>query len=247
MNIRKTAFVTGANRGIGKKVTESLLKNNFDLICSVRSITQEFRNFVESCKVSDYQKITILEFSIDDYNQTKKEVQKLYKEKVVLDVLVNNAGLAHGGLFEMTSVKKIKEVFEINFFSQIHLTQLLLRLLKKSEAGSIINIGSISGILGDPGTIAYGSSKASFMYATKVMSNELSRYNIRVNCIAPSITDTGMSAEMDEKASSDLLQRSYQKRKCTTDEISDLVLFLCSGKAYHLNGQIIRMDGGMSG
>ena len=100
-----------------------------------------------------------------------------------------------------------------------------VKTFKKSEAGSIINIGSISGILGDPGTIAYGSSKASFMYA-KVMSNELSRVFVLI--ALPSITDTGMSVEMMKKH-----QATYCnvliKRKCTTDEISDLVLFLCSG------------------
>ena len=85
------------------------------------------------------------------------------------------------------------------------------------------------------------------MFSSKVMANELSRYNIRVNCIAPSITDTNMAKEMDKQSTEKLLDKSYLKRQCSPKEISDLVLFLCSDKSNYINGQILRIDGGMSG
>ena len=145
----------------------------------------------------------------------------------------------------MLSIKSMREVFEVNFFSQLKLTQLLIRFLKKSKEASVINMGSISGIVPERGTISYGSSKASLMFATKVMANELSRYNIRVNAIAPNIVKTDMLDDMDDKTKEIFINQSYLKREGELDDISSLVLYLASNESKYINGQIIRLDGGM--
>ena len=110
---------------------------------------------------------------------------------------------------------------------------------------SIINMGSVSGIVPERGTISYGSSKASLMFATKVMANELSRYSIRVNAIAPNIIKTDMLADMDDKARKLFVNQSYLKREGDLNDISSLVLYLASNESKYVNGQIIRLDGGM--
>ena len=243
--VRKTVFITGANRGIGKKALHAFLIDGYDIICSVRQKNKEFQEYVSLLPIKKNQTIRILEFDIVDHKKVKQEITLLYKDKVVLDVLINNAGIADGSLFEMTSIKKLKEVFEVNFFSQLYITQLLLRLLKKSKYGSIINIGSISGIRADRGTLSYGSSKAALMHSTKIIANELSNYGIRVNSIAPNITATDMLNKMEPKTKQGLLDQTFLNRVCKPEEISDLILFLASEKSAYINGQIFRLDGGM--
>ena len=239
----KTAFITGSNRGIGKAILKKFLENGANIICAVRKINPEFKNYIELNTQKLKNKIKILEFDLEDEKKMSEAVLSLYKDKITLDILVNNAGIAGGSLVEMTSMKDLKKIFEINFFSQIKLTQLLLRLLKKSKKASIINIGSISGINGDRGTITYGSSKAALMFATKVMANELSIYNIRVNSVAPSATDTDMLTQMEKSAKEKLLRDSFLEKPSSPEEIANTVLFLASEKSDHLNGQIIKIDG----
>jgi len=239
----KTAFITGSNRGIGKAILKKFLENGANIICAVRKINPEFKNYIELNTQKLKNKIKILEFDLEDEKKMSEAVLSLYKEKITLDILVNNAGIAGGSLVEMTSMKDLKKIFEINFFSQIKLTQLLLRLLKKSKKASIINIGSISGINGDRGTITYGSSKAALMFATRVMANELSVYNIRVNSVAPSATDTDMLNQMEKSAKESLLRNSFLKKPSSAEEIANKVLFLASEKSDHLNGQIIKIEG----
>ena len=156
----KTAFITGSNRGIGKAVLDSFIKNRANIICAVRKCSPEFKDYIKKISEKFKSKIKILEFDLENEIQTKDAIHSLYKEKITLDILVNNAGVADGSLLEMTSTNNLKKIFQINFFSQIRLTQLLLRLLKKSKNGSIINLGSISGIIAERGTLSYGSSKA---------------------------------------------------------------------------------------
>ena len=110
---------------------------------------------------------------------------------------------------------------------------------------SVINMGSISGIVPERGTISYGSSKASLMFATKVMANESARYNIRVNAIAPNIIKTDMLDDMDDKDRELFVNQSYLKREGDLNDISSLVLYLASNESKYINGQIIRLDGGM--
>ena len=168
----KTALITGSNGGIGRAIIDTFVENGSNLICTIRKSDSEFSDYLSKIKKKPKQYIEILEFDLEDEENTKKQIQTLYKKDITLDVLVNNAGMPSGSVFEMTSSKNLKKVFEVNFFAQIRLAQLLIRLLKKSKNSSIINLGSLSGLVAERGTLAYGSSKAALMFATKVMANE---------------------------------------------------------------------------
>ena len=237
----KTALVTGANGGIGRSIVDLFLKNNANVICLVRKSDKKFNRYVK--KLS--KKITILESDLTDENNLMVQVEKVFSNKKKLDILVNNAGKASGSIIEMTSQKNLKEIFNVNFFSQIRLTQLVLKYLKKSNNSSIINIGSISAKLADRGTLAYGCSKIALMHATKIMANEFSNYNIKVNGICPNATKTKMLKKMDSKSREALISRSFMKKACKPIDIANLILYLSSKNSEYINGQVIYMDGGM--
>ena len=237
----KTALITGANGGIGKSIVNLFLKNNANVICLVRKSDKHFNQYVN--KLS--KKIKIIESDLTDEINLKTQVEKIFSNKKKLDILVNNAGKAYGSIIEMTSQKNLKEIFDINFFSQIKLTQLVLKYLKNSKTSSIVNIGSISAKIADRGTLAYGCSKVAMMHATKIMANEFSNYKIRVNGICPNATNTKMLKKMDSKSRDALISRSFMKKACEPAEIANLILYLSSKNSEYINGQIIFMDGGM--
>ncbi len=240
--LNKTAFITGSNGDIGKSIITKLIKKKFKVICQIRKKDNEFKNFLSLFKKSS---IEIVNFDLTDDKKMTKEISKLYKKNITIDLLVNCAGTASGSLFEMTKIEEIKRVFNVNFFSQLKIIQALLRLLKKSQRPSIINIGSIMGIIPERGTIAYGSSKASLMFSTKIMANEFSNYNIRVNSVAPSITKTKMLDKMDKNVIKRIKEENYKKKICNPSDIAELVYFLSTKNSEHINGQVIRIDGGM--
>ena len=241
----KNAFITGCNRGIGKAILDKLMSCNANIYCAVRKKDNNFLKYLERYKEDTGSRAEVVVLDLSDGDRMKESLINLYEKKEKIDILINNAGVADGSLFEMTSIKNMKDVFEINFFSQIKLTQLLLRFLKKSDSASIVNIGSVSGLIPERGTISYGSSKAALMFATKVMANELSRFNIRVNAIAPSLIKTDMLYQMDEKSMNKVLDQTFLKKMGEAQDVADLVLYLVLDSAKLINGQIIRVDGGM--
>ena len=241
----KTAFITGSNRGIGKAILEKFLVNRAEVICAVRKIDDKFLDYINLQSKKFDKKIKVLEFDLKNENEIKKSIEDLYKKKINLDILVNNAGIPGGSLAEMTSIKSLRDMFEINFFSQIKVTQLLLRLLKKSNSASIINIGSVSGLFPERGNLMYGSSKAALMFATKVMAKEFSIYKIRVNAIAPTVTETDMLKKMDKNAKEKLLKESNLKEPISPNDVANEVLHLASEKSITINGQIIKIDGAL--
>ena len=179
-----------------------------------------------------------------DYEAMKTAVRNLFKQKINIDVLINNSGVAHGGLFQMTPVSKIKEVFEINLFSHMELTQLILRTMTRAKNGNIVNIASIAGLDLAQGNCAYGVSKAALAAWTKTLASECIKYNIRVNAVAPGLTNTNMAELMEEKAKEEMVSASAMNRLAKPEEIANAVLFLASEKSSFINGQIIRVDGG---
>ena len=237
----KTALITGANGGIGRSILYLFLKNNASVICLIRKSDKKFKDYVK--KFSG--KVKIIETDLTDEVDLKTKLEKSFSSKQKLDILINNAGKASGSIVEMTSQKNLKEIFDINFFSQIKLTQLVLKNLKRSKNPSIINIGSVVTKIAARGTLAYGCSKIAMMHSTKIMANEFSSYGIRVNGICPNATNTKMLKKMDPKSRNELISKSFMKKACEPNEIANLILFLSSKNSQYINGQIIFLDGGM--
>lgn len=134
-------LVTGANRGIGKIMVESFAKDGRNVFAHARKPNAEFERYLNQLEKVYSVHIRPVYFDMTDTVSMKKSVKELYKEDIRFDILVNNAGLAHGGLFQMTSVETIRQVFDINLFSHMSLTQLVLRGMQQIKKGCIIKIG----------------------------------------------------------------------------------------------------------
>lgn len=243
--VGKTALITGCNRGIGKEILSLFAKEGASVIACVRKENIEFISFISELSLKCAVSIEPLYFDISNEEEIKAAMKSLLQKKTKIDILVNNAGIATGAFLQMTSMKQLKDVFQINFFSHVLITQFVSRMMMKERMGCIINMGSIAGLENFGGYSAYGSSKAALMYFTKTIARELAPYNIRVNSIAPGLTDTGMAGLMEDKAWKEMVGRSDLNRLGEPKEIAELALFLASDKSSFITGQIIRADGGM--
>ena len=240
----KTAFITGTNRGLGRAFVEEFAKNGADVIAHARKETPEFLSFCADVSSRYGVSVRPVFFDMTDTSKMKETVRNLVSAKVPVHVLVNNAGVAHSGLFQMTQIEKIKEVFEVNLFSNMSLTQQLLRYIVKCGGGSIVNVASVSGIDILVGNCAYGVSKAALIAFTKTLAAECGANGIRVNAIAPGAADTDMANQMDEKVRSGKAQRCAMKRRALPIEIAKTAVFLSSDNASFVNGSVLRVDGG---
>ncbi len=242
----KTVVVTGCNRGIGKKILEVFSANGATIYACVRNITEEFRTYLNEIKNKFNNQIIPIQFDLNDENQIKMAVNNVLLSNPSIDILVNNAATIHTALFQMTSIKKLKEVFETDFFSQALFTQYILKSMIKNKTGSILYISSTSALDGNEGRSAYSSAKASMIAQAKVLSREVGKYNIRVNTIAPGLTDTDM---MRKNTSNEIIDevtsRISLKRIADPEEIAKVALFLSSDLSSYITGQVIRVDGGM--
>jgi 3-oxoacyl-[acyl-carrier protein] reductase len=240
----KIALITGCNRGIGKAIMETFAQNGADIWACARKQTSEFEQLLQELRAKHNNRITPLYFDLADESAIKEALNTLLLAKEKIDILVNNAGVAQGSFFQMTSLSKIREIFEINFFSQLLITQMIAKLMMKQKSGSIINLASIAGIDGNPGYVSYGSGKAALIYATKSIAKEFAANNVRVNAIAPGLTETAMADQMEEKAKALMINSSAMNRLAQPQEIANTALFLASDLSQFITGQVIRVDGG---
>ena len=242
----KTAVVTGCNRGIGKKILEVFSANGATVFACVRNISKEFKSSVDEIEKNTKNKIIPIQFDLSNESQIKEAANSILSSNKSIDILVNNAAMIHTAIFQMTSIKKLKEVFEIDFFSQTNFTQYILKSMVKNKKGSILYISSSSALDGNEGRSAYSSAKSALITQSKVLSRELGIHNIRVNTIAPGLTDTDMMKEnTTQETIKDVLSRVSLRRIANTGEIANTALFLSSDLSSYITGQVIRVDGGM--
>jgi len=242
----KTIVLTGCNRGIGKKILETLSYNGANIFACVRKNDDKFKTLAKKIEEKAKNKITTIQLDLSKENEVKNAANEIILSKVPIDALVNNAGIIHTSIFQMTSLKKLREIFEINFFAQTLFTQYILKAMIKNKKGSVVNISSTSGIDGDAGRGAYSSSKASIIMQSKALSRELGPYNIRVNTIAPGLTNTDMMKNNTTKnVIENVLKDVSLKRLADPEEIANAVLLLSSDLSSYITGQTIRVDGGM--
>ena len=242
----KAAVVTGCNKGIGKKILEVFSANGATVFACVRNIDEEFKSFLNELKQKFNNQIIPIQFDLNDEKKIKEAANSILTSNKSIDILVNNAATIHTSIFQMTSVKKLKELFEVNFFSQTIFTQYILKSMIKNKRGSIVYISSSSALDGNEGRSAYSSAKAAIIAQAKVLSRELGVHNIRVNSIAPGLTNTDMMKKNhQEEIVNEIVSRISLRRVANPEEIANVVLLLSSDLTSYITGQVIRVDGGM--
>ena len=242
----KTAVVTGCNKGIGKKILEVFSANGATVFACVRNIDEEFKSFSNKLKQKFNNQIIPVQFDLNDEKGIKEAANIILTSNKSIDILVNNAATIHTSIFQMTPGKKLKELFEVNFFSQTIFTQYILKSMVKNKKGSIVYISSSSALDGNEGRSAYSSAKAAMIAHAKVLSRELGVHNIRVNSIAPGLTNTDMMKKNhQEKIINEVISRISLRRIANPEEIANVVLLLSSDLTSYITGQVIRVDGGM--
>lgn len=241
----KNAIITGCNRGIGKAILEAFAANGANVFACIRRDTEEFNDYVKELSQRYNIEIWPLYFDLADQAQIKQAAKEIQATKKSIDVLVNNAGITYNALFQMSSMDKLQEVFNINFYSMFLLTQYISKLMMRQKYGSIINIASSAAIDANPGKSIYGASKAAVICMTKAISRELGEHKIRANAIAPGVTDTEMLTSMSDIVIKDSIQNSDLKRVGKPSEIAETAVFLASDLSAYITGQVIRVDGGL--
>lgn len=242
--MNKTAFITGTNRGLGKAFAEAFADAGYNLITHARRESEEFIGWCHNISNNKSISVTPVFFDMTDSQAMKSSIKDLISKKIPVNVLVNSAGIAHGGLFQMTSISTIRQVFDVNLFAAMELSQTLLRYIVKCGGGSIINVSSISGIDLLAGNCAYGVSKAALIAFTKTLAAECGSNGVRVNAIAPGLADTDMAKQMEEEAGKNMILSNAMKRLARPEEIAEAAVWLASDKASFVNGSVIRIDGG---
>ncbi|MDR1922039.1 MAG: SDR family oxidoreductase [Candidatus Adiutrix sp.] len=241
----KTAIITGAARGIGRATLAAFAAEGADIYAHARAETPEFLADMREVAAGSGVDIRPLCFDLTDPRAMKAVVKNLTIEKRPIDVLVNNAGVSHNALFQMTDEETLRRQFEVNFFALFFFTQYISKLMVRRKSGVIINVASTAGLDGNPGKSAYGPSKAAVIALTKSIAAELGGYGVRANCIAPGVTATDMLKTLPARALEEAINSAALRRTGLPAEIAAAAVFLASDLSGYITGQVIRVDGGL--
>ena len=241
----KVVCITGADGGIGREITKKFAAEGASLILTSIADTPAFKEFVAGLKKEYKVEVYPFCFDLSDEESIKAALKDIKALKLKINVLINNAGMPHLAILPFTKMVDVKKVFQVNYFAQLQITQSLLSIIVKDGSGVILNAASIAGIDGDMGNAVYGATKASMILFTKVLSKELAASRIRVNAVAPGLTSTPFADAMGDKAKASMEQISSMNRLATPQEIASAYFFLASDEASFINGQVLRVDGGV--
>ncbi len=229
-------FISGASRGIGNNIALHFANKNFNVVGTSRN---EFE-FEE--KLDNLFPIKLDVTSREDV----RDCYKSLKDKNLLpDILINNAGITSDQLFLRMKDGDWDDVINTNLNGVFNLTKVFIKNMVKNKVGRIINISSISGLMGNPGQVNYSSSKSALNGFTKSLAKELGSRNITVNCVAPGFIETDMTSFLDDDSKVNIINSIPLNRLGKADDVSDLVMFLASDEASYITGQTISIDGGL--
>lgn len=241
----KVALVTGAGRGIGSAVARALAAEGALVIVNYIGSRDRAEAVVKEIKASGGDALSY-GCDVSDFAACQTMVQELIEQYQHIDILVNNAGITRDGLLMKMSEEDFDRVLDINLKGCFHTIRHLSRYFLKQKSGRIINISSVSGIMGNPGQANYSASKAGVIGLTKSVARELASRGITCNAVAPGFIETDMTDAMPDAAKDKAKEQIPMGRIGQPGEIADLVVFLASDKAAYLTGQVIAVDGGMS-
>jgi len=239
----KTAFITGAARGIGKDIALLLAKEGAKIaICDVDS--QALEAAKKEIDVFSDGTLT-LQVDVTSAAQVQEAVQKILDKFSRIDILINNAGITRDALLVRMSESDWDKVLSVNLKGAFLCTKEVSKIMMKQRWGRIVNIASIIGLIGNVGQANYAASKGGLIAFTKTAAKELAIRNINVNAIAPGFIQTDMTAKLSEDIRQKMLALIPQARFGQPVDVAKTVLFLISDESDYITGQVIQVDGGM--
>ena len=241
--MRKTAVITGASRGIGKACALLFAENGYDLLLCYRSREEEARSVAKEAEALGVRAIPF-QMDMESLSDCRRTVAKAMMEFGQIDALICNAGISLPVLFTQTTEEEYDRVFSVNTKGVFFLAQAAAKEMISVGGGSIVAVSSMWGVAGASGEVAYSASKAAVIGFVKALAKELAPSGIRVNCMAPGVTDTEMNACYDEDTMYELAEKTPLGRIADPREIAEAIFFLASEKASFITGQTLTADGG---
>ena len=231
----KVCIITGAAQGIGKQIAKQFAADGAIVYACDR---QKF--------TSDNARIHPIVMDVTDIASVKTAFMQIIKHEGRIDCLVNNAGIVYNRRIGMITREETERMFLVNVIAVLELIQLVSRLMARNGGGSIVNIASVTAVLGSPGQVAYSATKGAIISMTKSAAKELAAHNIRVNAVAPGIVNTERFTELYESDGDKIdtrIQRIALGRLGTPEDIAYSCAFLASDRANYISGQILGVDG----
>ena len=240
----KNAVITGGSRGIGKAIALEFAKNGADIAIIA---TRESKASDETLKELESFGITARMYYCDvrDAEQVESAVQEIIADFGAIDILVNNAGITKDNLLPSLGIMDIDNVIDVNLKGCMFVTRSFIRNFVRHRKGSIINISSVVGLMGNKGQTNYAASKAGIVGFTKSVAKEYGRKNIRCNAIAPGYITTDMTAALSEIQTEEIKSEIPMGKLGSPEDVARLALFLGSEMSSYITGEVIKVDGGM--
>ena len=235
---KKIVFITGVSRGIGLEIAKCFSNNGYFVLGTSRS---DF----DLAKVLSSDECLHIQLDVTDRNQISACLDQLKEIDKVPNVLINNAGITKDQLFLRMKNEDWDDVIETNLTSVFNMSKLFIKSMVKERSGSIINISSVAGLMGNAGQVNYSASKAGLGGFTRALAKEVAARNITVNCIAPGFIETDMTDHFQDKDLENILNQIPANKMGNPQHIADLALFLASPKGNYITGQTISVDGGL--
>lgn len=243
--MKQTAIVTGGSRGIGRAVAVRLAKDGMNLVINYRGNSAAAEETERLCRELGAE-VLLVQGDVSRAEDCEKLAAQAKEAFGRVDVLVNNAGITRDGLLARMTEEDFRAVLDVNLVGPWNMMKAVNRIMMKQRYGRIVNLSSVTGLMGNMGQTNYAAAKAGIVGVTKSYAREVASRGITVNAVAPGFIDTDMTEAMPEGAKDKIITGIPMGRTGKPEDVAEAVAFLASEQAGYITGEVLRVDGGMA-